>query len=171
MKNSLVYTSFDGDDMIYIDCMRSFVMQCKLLPINPEHALGYYVSTSTHGNSKREVMKDCLSLMLFSDEMWIFSRDNELRIDCLSEGVIAELLAWINNKSKKARFIAVREMMEELSGKQEHLRRNCYPGTIIEVNADEVRMATSSEYFSEVSAFQSKSLQSLRDIVYIEMGN
>lgn len=44
----LAYTSFDGDYMPFLSNMLTYTMANGYLPINPESALGYYVSTTTH---------------------------------------------------------------------------------------------------------------------------
>lgn len=87
MLKPTVYTSFDGDQMIYIDCMRKLAIRNGLIPINPEHALGYYLSTKSHCDSKAEVMKDCLSLTMVSDEFWVFAENEDVPLNVLSEGI------------------------------------------------------------------------------------
>ena len=78
-----VYTSFDGDDMIYIDLMREHAIRLGYVPINPEHALGYHLSTTSHRNLKYEVMKDCMSLAHACDNFWVYTNDPEMRVSSL----------------------------------------------------------------------------------------
>lgn len=95
LDKKTIYTSFDGDYMQYLPDMQLFVMDHGCIPINPEAALGYYVSTDTLGGKKVEVMKDCIKTELFCDDMWVFC-DSSYKI---SEGVLAEIMIW--NEIKK----------------------------------------------------------------------
>jgi hypothetical protein len=90
----LVYTSFDGDHMHLVDSMCYVTHSLKAVPVNPEAALGYYISTTHHAGIKTEVMRDCISLEMACKEFWIFSRKNILENGTLPEGVVAELLLW-----------------------------------------------------------------------------
>lgn len=97
----IVYTSFDGDDMNHMLQICRTALESDKIPLNPEMALGYYISTVTLGGSKVNVMRDCLTLTLFSDELWVYG-------DCksfLSEGIIAEIFLWSQMKNKRATFI------------------------------------------------------------------
>ncbi len=93
-KSPLVYTSFDGDHMHLVDSMCYVTHSLKSVPVNPEAALGYYISTTHHAGKKFEVMRDCISLEMACKEFWIFSRKSILENGTLPEGVIAELLLW-----------------------------------------------------------------------------
>lgn len=95
----VVYTSFDGDYLDYIDHMAYIALKAGYTPINPECALGYYVSTFTHNGKKIETMQDCIALELLCDELWLFL-ENPKELDKLPEGVVAEMISWVNNKSK-----------------------------------------------------------------------
>ena len=97
----LVYTSFDGDYMPFLLNMLIYTMTNNYLPVNPESALGYYVSTTTHGGKKIQVMKDCLCMELLCDEMWIFNPAN----GHMPEGVVAEIMAWEKYKETPIRTI------------------------------------------------------------------
>lgn len=97
----LAYTSFDGDYMPFLSNMLTYTMTNGYLPINPESALGYYVSTTTHQGNKIQVMKDCLCVELLCDEMWVFSPVN----GHMPEGVVAEIMAWENHKGTSIRII------------------------------------------------------------------
>lgn len=97
----LAYTSFDGDYMPFLSNMLTYTIANGYLPINPESALGYYVSTTTHHGSKVLVMKDCLCVELLCDEMWVFNPVN----GHMPEGVIAEIMAWKDNKGTAIRQI------------------------------------------------------------------
>lgn len=97
----LAYTSFDGDYMHFLSNMLTYAMTNGYLPINPESALGYYVSTTTHQGNKIQVMKDCLCVELLCDEMWVFSPVN----GHMPEGVVAEIMAWENHKGTSIRII------------------------------------------------------------------
>lgn len=90
----LIYTSFDGDYMYYLDFMLNYVLAQKCLPINPESSLGYYVSTTTHKGNKIPVMIDCINLELLCDNMWIFNPNNSY----IPEGVLAEIMIWAKRK-------------------------------------------------------------------------
>ena len=94
VKKPLVYTSFDGDFMNYLPHMLAFCKANGYIAINPEASLGYYVSTTTHGNSKVPVMMDCIAVELLCDEMWIFNPLNSH----IPEGVLAEMMVWEKSK-------------------------------------------------------------------------
>lgn len=98
---TLVYTSFDGDYMPFLSNMLTYTMVNGYLPVNPEASLGYYVSTTTHQGNKVLVMKDCLCVELLCDEMWVFNPIN----GHMPEGVVAELMAWQDNKGTPIRKI------------------------------------------------------------------
>lgn len=93
----VVYTSFNGDFLDYINHMVYVALKLGYTPINPECALGYYLSTSSHNNSKIETMLDCISLELLCDEIWLFL-ENASDAKLYPEGVAAEIMAWISNK-------------------------------------------------------------------------
>lgn len=97
----LAYTSFDGDYMPFLSNMLTYTMTNGYLPINPESALGYYVSTTTHQGNKIQVMKDCLCVELLCDEMWVFSPIN----GHMPEGVVAEIMAWEDHKGTSIKII------------------------------------------------------------------
>ena len=97
----LAYTSFDGDYMPFLSNMLTYTMANGYLPINPESALGYYVSTTTHLGNKIQVMKDCLCVELLCDEMWVFNPVN----GHMPEGVVAEIMAWEDHKGTSIRRI------------------------------------------------------------------
>lgn len=97
----LAYTSFDGDYMSYLSNMLVYTMVNGFLPINPESALGYYVSTTTHEGDKTLVMKDCLCLELLCDELWVFKHVR----NPIPEGVVAEIMAWEKHKEPSIRLI------------------------------------------------------------------
>lgn len=97
----ITYTSFDGDDMHHMLAICDQVLRCNMVPLNPEMALGYYISTETLGGKKINVMTDCLTLANFSDRIWVYGRVDEL----LSEGIMAELFLWSQVKNKKATFV------------------------------------------------------------------
>jgi hypothetical protein len=131
MYRPTVYTSFDGDQMIYIDCMRKLAIKNGLIPINPEHALGYYLSTRAHNDSKIEVMKDCLSLTMVSDEFWVFSEDESTPLDTLSEGILIEILLWIRQKNLPIKFFNITKTVLNLGYGNEHNAGNNYDGSIM----------------------------------------
>lgn len=97
----LAYTSFDGDYMPFLSNILTYTMANGYLPINPESALGYYVSTTTHHGNKIQVMKDCLCAELLCDEMWVF---NPIQ-GHIPEGVVAEIMAWEKHKGTSIRKI------------------------------------------------------------------
>ena len=99
--HKIVYTSFDGDDMHHMLAMCNQVLQNNMIALNPEMALGYYISTTTLGGDKINVMSDCLTLTLFSDKLWIYGKTDSI----LSEGIMAEIFLWNQMKGKKATFI------------------------------------------------------------------
>ena len=52
-QKEVVYTSFDGDDMNHMLEICQKVLDENKIPVNPEMALGYYISTNTLGGSKK----------------------------------------------------------------------------------------------------------------------
>ena len=101
-KRSIVYTSFDGDDMNYLDDICLNVINEGKIPLNPEAALGYYVSTVTLGGNKQKVMSDCLTLEMLADELYVYQNKD---VD-LSEGIIAEMMLWHMLKNKGLSFVS-----------------------------------------------------------------
>jgi len=101
VKRPLVYTSFDGDLIELRQDMCKLVLQQGGIPINPENALGYYVSTVSCGNQKPKVMAHCLTLAMLADEMWVFGDPK----DSLAEGVVAEIILWSEVKNKGVKFV------------------------------------------------------------------
>lgn len=97
----VVYTSFDGDDMHHMLAICDKVLQHNMIALNPEMALGYYISTETLGGKKTNVMTDCLTLTIFSDKLWVYGKTDTL----LSEGIMAEIFLWSQIKNKKATFV------------------------------------------------------------------
>ena len=93
-KNNVIYTSFDGDDMHYLYNICNYEINRGNIPLNPETALGYYVSTVSLGGRKIEVMKDCLILEMLSDKMSVYSKEGRT----LSEGILAEMFLWSTKK-------------------------------------------------------------------------
>ena len=97
----VVYTSFDGDDMHHMLAICDQVLKHDMIALNPEMALGYYISTETLGGKKINVMTDCLTLTIFSDRLWVYGKTDTL----LSEGIMAEIFLWSQIKNKKVTFI------------------------------------------------------------------
>ena len=90
----LAYTSFDGDFINHVHRMCMGALLLQYAPLNPEAALGYYISTTSLGNVKPEVMKACLAVEFKADELWILTPGGEDALSTLPEGVIAEYLLW-----------------------------------------------------------------------------
>jgi hypothetical protein len=97
----VVYTSFDGDDMHHMLTICNQVLKHNMIALNPEMALGYYISTETLGGKKINVMIDCLTLAIFSDRLWVYGKTDTL----LSEGIMAEIFLWSQIKNRKATFV------------------------------------------------------------------
>lgn len=100
-SKTIVYTSFDGDDMHYLSDICKNVIEQGKVPLNPEAALGYYVSTTSLGGVKQEVMKDCLTLEMLADELYVY-RNHDYDI---SEGIIAEIILWNLMKNNGLSFV------------------------------------------------------------------
>lgn len=107
----IVYTSFDGDYLDYINHMTYVALEAGCTPINPECALGYYVSTITHSGKKVETMQDCIALELLCDELWLFL-ENPADAANYPEGVVGEMLAWIREKRLNGIRIYGEEMIK-----------------------------------------------------------
>jgi len=111
IPKKVVYTSFDGDYLDYINHMTYITLKAGFTPINPECALGYYVSTHTHGGKKTDTMQDCIALELLCDELWLFL-ENTSDFNSFPEGVVAEMISWIENKKTSAMRIYNNEMIK-----------------------------------------------------------
>jgi hypothetical protein len=88
------YTSFNGDYINEVSGMCLGAAMLGVLPLNPEAALGYYVSTTALGSEKPEVMKACVAVQFKADEMWLVTDGADRALEVLSEGVRAEYLLW-----------------------------------------------------------------------------
>lgn len=95
----LTYTSFDGDDMLLIPDMEKDVLRRGMIPVNPESALGYYISTESREGKKSEVMKDCITLEFLSDSFSLYTNYNIH----VPEGVLIEIALW-NKRRGPERF-------------------------------------------------------------------
>ncbi|HFV7615066.1 TPA: hypothetical protein ACU2GF_001151 [Staphylococcus aureus] len=111
MNNKLIYTSYDGDNIPLIDSFIKLVIDFKYVPINPTKSLGYYISTSIHDNDKGECLKDCLSLEMICDELWVFIDNNKY----IPEGVRLEIATWLKYKSSPVKYISIPSLLENSS--------------------------------------------------------
>lgn len=105
-----VYLSSGGKFLKYADFLRAFAMKSGYVPVHPVVTLDYYLSSTLHNHNKAEVMKDCFSLLMACDELWVFEEKLPvLKNDSLSsgkrplsdfpEGVLAEIFFWLTNKT------------------------------------------------------------------------
>ena len=167
MTRKIIYTAFDGDYMIYIDCMRELAIRNGAIPINPEHALGYYLSTRAHNDLKVEVMKDCLSLVNISDELWVFADSNNenMTLSSLPEGVIVEilLLAWRGKASIKV--FSIPKSLECLKA------GTPYAGVARDIEKFDIGIHFDKQYFDEISKFITDAMPALRPVVLIDICN
>ncbi|MCW1269561.1 hypothetical protein MXD94_10980, partial [Staphylococcus aureus] len=111
MNNKLIYTSYDGDNILLIDSFIKLVIDFKYIPINPTKSLGYYISTSIHDNDKGECLRDCLSLEMICDELWVFIDNNKY----IPEGVRLEIASWLKYKSSPVKYISIPSLLENSS--------------------------------------------------------
>ena len=91
--------------------MAYITLKAGFTPINPECALGYYVSTFTHGGEKTDTMQDCIALELLCDELWLFL-ENPGDFNSFPEGVVAEMISWTENKKTSDMRIYNNEMIK-----------------------------------------------------------
>lgn len=167
MKKHTVYTSFDGDLMVYIDCMRKLAVKNGFVPINPEHALGYYLSTRAHSDSKSEVMKDCLSLTMIADEFWVFSENEDDPLGAFPEGVLIEMLLWVRQKGLPIKVFSIPKTMVSLG----YSSAQRYEGKPLVVKEADLKNALSDRYFHEISAYLDKVTPILRPVTFIDIRN
>jgi len=167
MKKHTVYTSFDGDLMVYIDCMRKIAVKNGFVPINPEHAFGYYLSTRAHSDSKLEVMKDCLSLTMISDEFWVFSKSEDDPISDFPEGVLIEILLWVRQKGLPIRIFSIPKTVVSLG----YSNAQDYRGRPLAVKEADLKKVLSDRYFHEISAYLDKITPILRLVTFIDIRN
>jgi hypothetical protein len=89
------YTSFNGDYLRLVPRMCLGACLLGYAPLNPEAALGYYVSTVGFGNEKANVMRACLAVEFRADEFWLITaRPGIEGLREVPEGVLAEYLLW-----------------------------------------------------------------------------
>lgn len=111
-----VYLSSGGKFYKYINFMRAFAYAMDYVPIHPIGTLDYYVSSVSHENKKDEIIKDCFSLLLGCDELWVFEENRPLldgkgkrspeHISEFPEGVLAEIYFWLTQKpNQPLRFL------------------------------------------------------------------
>lgn len=104
-----VYLSSGGKYLKYVDFLRLFALRLGYVPVHPVVTLDYYLSSTYHKHKKDEVMKDCFSLMMDCDELWVFEErlpsfapssasENQKPISQFPEGVLAEIHFWLLNK-------------------------------------------------------------------------
>lgn len=171
MFKPTVYTSFDGDQMIYIDCLRKFAIRNGRIPINPEHALGYYLSTRAHNDSKSEVMRDCLSLTMISDEFWVFAEHEDTPLESLSEGILIEILLWIRQKNSTIKFLGIEKTVLSLGYFQKEDGNQEYQGKERIVKEIDLKRVLSERYFEEISTFLERVSPVLRPVIFIDIRN
>ena len=167
MQRKIVYTAFDGDDMIHIEDMRELAIRNNCIPINPEQALGYYVSTYSHNDLKYEVMKDCLSLVRMSNEFWIFvNRESDDRIlEVLPEGVLIEIILWIKIGGTTLRIFSIPKMTKSFRND------SIYKGEEVNIELSDIKEITDSEYFSEIINYLEDVFPVLRPVVFVDIQN
>lgn len=167
MQKLVVYTAFDGDDMVFIDCMQDITIINGYIPMNPEHALGYYLSTTSHGGKKLEVMKDCLSLVMVSDEFWLFLESEDIVLQQLPEGILIEMLLWTQVKTPKIRVFSISETVKSL----DRCDHTLYEGRVLDIDEPMIYANLENNQFSEISSFLDKIKHTLRPIVFIDIRN
>lgn len=167
MERKIVYTSFDGDDMVHIENIRELAIKNGYIPVNPEQALGYYLSTRCHGDMKFEVMKDCLSLARMSNEFWVFiNNDNEdYSLALLSEGVVIEILFWIKIGGSSIKIFSIPKMTNAF------YNRSIYNGVVKHISETDLAAILSKEFFNEISEYLADVLPLLRPVVFIDIQN
>jgi len=167
MQKLAVYTAFDGDDMVFIDCMRNIAIINGYVPINPEYALGYYLSTTSHDGKKFEVMKDCLSLVMAADELWLFAESENIALQQLSEGILVEVLLWVRVKTPGIRVFSISETVKSLN----YHDHASYKGRVLSIDEPMIRTSLENNQFSEISGFLDEVKYTLRPIVFIDIRN
>jgi len=116
-----VYLSSGGKFLKYSDFLRSFAIKSGYVPIHPVETLNYYLSSTLHNHNKSEIMRDCFSLMMKCDELWVFderppsfqddSKKGLKPISQFPEGVLAEIYFWLTNKpNSPLRFFTWRDV-------------------------------------------------------------
>lgn len=165
MCTNIVYTAFDGDHMVYIDCMREIAIKNGYIPVNPEHALGYYLATRSHNDSKYEVMKDCLSLSQIANEFWVFSDKDTFKLTDLPEGVVIEILLWLRKKNGPIKFFTIKKVVKNLS----KTTRALYKGDVLRLNESDIIEMLEKSYFQEISDFIDSVYLLIRPVIYVDI--
>lgn len=115
-----VYLSAGGKYSKYEDFLRIFAIKSGFVPIHPVATLGYFVSSYSHNNNKAEIIRDCFSLILAVDELWVFDEKlpsfekketkDKKYIGDFPEGVLAEIYFWLDNKhNSPLRFLTFKD--------------------------------------------------------------
>lgn len=117
-----VYLSGGGKYYKYVDFMLRFTYEMGNVPIHPILTLNYYISTISHNNNKKEIVRDCFSLMKDCEELWVFDEklptfnkndhsSDKKHISDFPEGVLAEILWWLRyRKTSPIRFFTWRDV-------------------------------------------------------------
>lgn len=116
-----VYLSSGGKYFKYVDFLRLFTYKLGYVPVHPIVTLGYYPSSISHNFNKKEVIKDCFSLIMSCDELWVFEdklpsfnpnsiSEDQKFISKFPEGVLAEIYFWLLNKpNSPLRFLTLED--------------------------------------------------------------
>ena len=166
MHNNIVYTGFDGDLLTHINLIQEYVIMIGKVPLNPEHALGYHVSTTSHDNKKTEVMKDCMSLVRVSEEVWVFIKEDneELSFNELPEGVIIELILSCFLGHTKIKVLSLGKVLDCM--KEGY---TTYQGVDREISVEGLRPSFTSRHFEEMLTYTRDVMENLRNTVLIEI--
>ena len=140
----VVYTSFNGDYIGYINRMVYNTLKQGHIPINPECALGYYLATESLNNSKVDTMIACIALVLYCDEFWVYIDDiGDLK--SIPEGVIAEMIAWleVNKQDESVRVIkGEHKDATILKGLTSVKNQNAYSVNQINVEVEKIKISS-----------------------------
>ncbi len=166
MKNPIVYTAFDGDYLTHINMMQEYVIMTGKIPLNPEHSLGYYISTTSHNYKKSEVLKDCLSLVRICDEIWIFvNGDNEnIPWEQLPEGVIIELILWCYIGNHTIRVLCLEKILKSFQS-----GLSTYRGIERNVSIANISASFEKSHFDEMEEYIKKVMLYLRPVVLVDI--
>jgi hypothetical protein len=116
------YLSAGGKFSKYAHFLLRHTYDLGYVPIHPIITLDYYVSSISHDFSKKEIVKDCFSLLEGCDELWVFeeklpsflsntSNREKMHISDFPEGVMAEIYFWLKSKPHNPlRFFTWREV-------------------------------------------------------------
>lgn len=111
-------------------------------------------------------MKDCLSLVRISNELWIFVNGNEEQLDWSSfpEGVIVELILWCFLGNKEVKLLCLEKVLRSLGNGDSD-----YQGLTKELSLNDLSSSFETNHFNEMVKYLKEVITHLRQVVLIDI--